>query len=221
MRSGADSYRLFLDTMNQEVHVRFCKQLWGSFRKATKKMNEILIKLKLDPPSLKLWRDKLEGSKKDSTSPSWDIILAMKDWTRATVSILKCGEKLLVRLYEAERGLVNPCYEKGRKIIRNQTNVSQYIQRWLKSFISGLNDYALGRLTHFPDEEWGQNLHTLFNTKGNGGKSWSMCDHVCVMLFRWRLRIMATRRSGSARLCGGPYRLTIATRVVVPHRTAP
>ena len=54
-----------------------------------------------------------------------------------------------MRPYEAERCVDNPYYEKGEEIIRLQTSVSHYVQRWLKWVKSGLDDYALNPKTAF------------------------------------------------------------------------
>ena len=61
----------------------------------------------------------------------------------AKVSIQRFAERIVVRLYEARQSLVTP-FERSNRI---PDNVSHYVQRWLKWVRSGLNNYALSRLT--------------------------------------------------------------------------
>jgi hypothetical protein len=52
---------------------------------------------------------------------------------------------------------------------RISDSVSLYVRRWLKSYRSGLNNYALKRLTNFPNQEWNENF-TRHLTKFTEGK---------------------------------------------------
>ncbi len=66
----------------------------------------------------------------------------------AKVSIIKFGERLSVRLYEAGQSLANNCSDwRTRNSIPN--SVSLYVHRWLKYFKSGLDDYALEHFSQF------------------------------------------------------------------------
>ena len=112
-------------------------------RKVIIKMNVILAKLKLEKAE-----DKTQVGKIERGFDFLGYHFSLEGLSVATVSILRFGERVAVRLYEVRQSVANPYYGRRRN---NKTpdSVSQYVQRWLKWVKSGLDDYAVNRMTAF------------------------------------------------------------------------